>query len=555
MLAGDAILCSKILLTAHENTRREGYLDEPDIPLLQGSTDIMQSSKVLLIEADPAVQYTKSRLLLKDRYAVTIASNFHEAVQLSNKEPFDLIVLTTDSPELLNMSLSQFPPQAAVLIIADKKIAGDIIETSGGGMRYYLCHPCSNLKFQKTVKQAIDKSRALKEIIRKEVLTSFDAARYDFAVESGIGTFLENITRIAAQGTASDYVSIVIHEDTGVLPVKSEQGKYSGLWDSFLSRLESTPEPIAICEDDCIDEELALLMKTSGISGIIRVPLVVKSKTIGCITEIKLAGQNRFTDSDLSFTSILAWWASMAIDNTRVYLDYFKEHLHADRLLDHISFAQENERKRVAVEIHDGVAQWLVGASYDIKLCNRMISESDFTGLKNTIENIRGVLQKSVTELRRAISNLPLPPLEELGLSGVIVRLAEKLAEEGIKCRVNIPEKFPDLTGAQQKTFYWLIQESINNIRKHAQATCVDIEIQLFEDTITLCVTDNGVGFDVSKSMESRISLEHIGLLGMKERADFLNGNLEIKSVPGKGTSIEFSFSLLPPEIVTIART
>lgn len=545
----------KFTITKDTEKRYGNYLEGLDIPVTQSGADILNFSKVLLIEADPAIQYTKSRLLMKDRYAVTIASNFHEAVQISRNELFDLIILTTDSPELLNMSLSQFPPQVPVLIQADSKIAGDLIQTSDGGIRYYLFSPYSNLKFRKTVKQVINKTLILKESIRKEILTSFGVVKSNLAIESGIDKFLENIAQIAAEGTSSDYVSIILSESTDVIPVKSERGNYSSSWDAVISKLDGADEPVVICDDDCTDKELSILLHKSGISGVIRVPLLVKSKNVGFITEIKCKGQSKFAESDLSFTSILAWWASMAIDNTKVYLDYFKEHLHADRLLDHISFAQENERKRVAVEIHDGVAQWLVGASYDIKLCNHMISESDYSGLEDALENIRGVLQRSVKELRRAISNLPLPPLEELGLSGVIVRLAEKLAEEGIKCRVNIPDEFPALSSAQQKTFYWLIQESTNNIRKHSQATCVDIQIKRVEDTITLTVTDNGVGFNVSKSMGNRISLEHIGLLGMKERADFLNGCLDIKSTPGKGTSIEFSFSLVPPELVTIART
>jgi signal transduction histidine kinase len=129
---------------------------------------------------------------------------------------------------------------------------------------------------------------------------------------------------------------------------------------------------------------------------------------------------------------------------------------------------------------------------------------------------------------------------------GVIHRLAEKVEEEGIECDLNIPDEFPRISLAQEKTFYWFILESLTNIRKHARATRARINIEHANNRVSISIVDNGIGFDLEQVMKSRVSLEHIGLLGMTERADYLNGDFDIKSIPGEGTTVNLSFSLNP---------
>ena len=81
------------------------------------------------------------------------------------------------------------------------------------------------------------------------------------------------------------------------------------------------------------------------------------------------------------------------------------------------------------------------------------------------------------------------------------------------------------------------------------------MKIEYVDNGVSISITDNGIGFDLDQVMKSRVSLEHIGLLGMKERADYLNGDFDIDSKPGTGTSVNLSFSLIPPEIVSLVRT
>ena len=184
----------------------------------------------------------------------------------------------------------------------------------------------------------------------------------------------------------------------------------------------------------------------------------------------------------------------------------------------------------------------MVGASYDIKTCSNLISESRFTDLELGLTKIRKTLQRSIKELRLAIANLRPLPLEEIGLVGTFHQALEVLHEEGIRCHIEVQGELPKLTLAQEKITYWIVQECLTNIRRHSKASDVNLLIQFGDNTVSVEVNDNGQGFEPNQVMNSTIPLGHIGLLGMKERAELLGGPLSINSKPGKGTSIRFSF-------------
>lgn len=525
-----------------------------EIPLKR-ERRIVNNGRILLLEGDKSLRYTRTQLLSKEGYAVSEAASIKAAVKLTQQESFDLLILTVANPNLLNLILSQFPPRLSVLLLCNRNVAGELIENANGELHNCLFLPFSSQQFINAVFNTLNRSRQIKEIIRNEVLTDFNSLNHQLSIGTEINKFMDTVTHLSSVTTSADYVSMMVFGNGSDEPlIKSEIGEADLHWNKILKKLREYEEPVILNDDSQHDNGLVELVNEAGISSMLYIPITVKDHILGSIIQIKKPGSEKFGEADLRFSTILAWLSGMTIENTRIYLDYYKEHVHADRLLDHISFVQENERKRVAIDIHDGVSQWLVGASYDIKLCSRLISESNYSEVEPTLEKVRIVLQNSLKELRRAISNLPLPPLEEIGLVGVIHKLVERVEEEGIKCDLIIPNELPDISLAQEKTFYWFIQESLTNVRKHSQATHVTIKIEYADNSVSISITDNGIGFDLDQVMKSRVFLEHIGLLGMKERADYLNGSFDIDSKPGKGTSVNLSFSLIPPEIVTLAR-
>ncbi|UCC17882.1 MAG: hypothetical protein JSU58_04840 [Dehalococcoidales bacterium] len=516
----------------------------------------MNNGKILLVESDESLRNTRTQLLSKEGYIVSGTASIEVAAKVAQQESFDLLILNVDNPNLLSLLLAQFPPRMSVLLLSDKNIAGELVENANGDLHNCLFLPFSSVQFKNAIANTINRSRQIKEIIRNEVLTDLGSLNHKLSMGTEINKFMDTVTHLSSVTTSADYVSLLVYGNRPDEPlIKSETGEPDLRWDEMLKKLRRYEEPVILHDDSQCGNGLVKSMNESGISSILYLPIIVNDNILGSITQIKTPGSMKFGEVDFRFVSILAWLSGMTLENTKVNLDYYKEHVHADRLLDHISYAQENERKRVAIDIHDGVAQWLVGASYDIKLCSRLVAESNYPEVESTLEKVRNVLQNSLKELRRSISNLPLPPLEDIGLVGVIHKLVDKVEEEGIDCDLIIPDELPDISLAQEKTFYWFIQESLTNIRKHSQATRVTIKMEYVDNCVSICITDNGIGFDLDQVMKSGVFLEHIGLLGMKERADYLNGNFDIESKPGTGTCVNLSFSLIPPEIVSLVRT
>jgi signal transduction histidine kinase/DNA-binding response OmpR family regulator len=514
---------------------------------LQHERRIVNSGRILLFEGDVLLLNERSRLLSKEGFVVSEIASLETALQNAQQDTFDLLIFSIDNPNVLNRILTRLPLRRNALFLTDRNIAEEVIEDVNGELHNCLFSPFNSTQLIDAVVNSLRRSRQLKEMIRNEVLSDLNSLIHDLNMGTEISKFMDTVTQLSSVTTSADYVSTIVYgKESGESLIKSEVGEFDPLWNRMLKKLINHEESIILDDDSPYKNVSVKLMNEVGITSMLYVPISSKESILGCIVQFNKEGGDKFSEADLKFVSILAWLSGMIIENNKVYLDYFREHVHADRLLDHISFAQENERKRVAVDIHDGVAQWLVGASYDIKLCSRLIAESNYPEVELTLEKVTNILQNSIKELRRAISNLPLPPLEEIGLVEVIHRLAEKVKEEGIECDLNIPENLPYITLAQQKTSYWFILESLTNVRKHARATHVTINIEHLKNTISINIMDNGIGFDLEQVMKSKVSMEHIGLLGMTERADYLNGNFKINSTLGKGTAVNLSFSLNP---------
>jgi len=217
--------------------------------------------------------------------------------------------------------------------------------------------------------------------------------------------------------------------------------------------------------------------------------------------------------------------------------------IHPEYMLEEIHLVRENERRRLSIEIHDGVAQWMIGTLYHIKACRSNLSQTNTERLSSELTDIEKTLQKSVRELRRIIADLRPFPLEELGLIPAIQQITTILKEENIKCWFEVDGVLPKLTPAEERVTFGIIRESLTNIRKHAQATSVNIRIRLHNHAVSVKISDNGVGFNPGNISNNPAMPSHVGILGMKDTAALIGAYLNISSKPDMGTSVELSFT------------
>ena len=158
----------------------------------------------------------------------------------------------------------------------------------------------------------------------------------------------------------------------------------------------------------------------------------------------------------------------------------------------------------------------------------------------NTLHKLETLTADSLKELQRLMTDLRPSHLDDLGLSAALRWYSTKVQEHSpLHIRVDIHGEECDLDDAMKITIFRIIQESLNNIIKHAQATHVNIHVHFEEKNVRISVLDNGIGFDRDQVQQRRTSRPSLGLAGMEERAALLGGTLTVQSRPGYGTEVE----------------
>jgi two-component system sensor histidine kinase DegS len=208
--------------------------------------------------------------------------------------------------------------------------------------------------------------------------------------------------------------------------------------------------------------------------------------------------------------------------------------------------AQETERQRLAREIHDGPAQALANAVIALEFVERAIKaggEGSTARALEEVERIKATLREGLTEIRRFIFDLRPTMLQDRGLTATIehyVATYQSLFPMAVELEAR--RRLPRLSAEHELAAFRVIQEAIQNARKHARATNVSVEIGEEDGELRVVVSDNGRGF--SPERVSTHLMGGAGLRGMRERAAFVSGSLRIDSAPGEGTRISLHIPL-----------
>ena len=279
-------------------------------------------------------------------------------------------------------------------------------------------------------------------------------------------------------------------------------------------------------------------------------PIMRKGNLVGILALSRRHSDIPYSSEDIDLLTTMTSEAAMVIENAMI-LDNLKEQQHrVEKLLAQTVQAQEEERKRISVELHDSVAQWLVGVSYQLQVCRALLSETgNNSEAQSELAEIEATLDKSVKEMRRVMAGLHPPALDELGLVHALRQALEGLKPDGIAYHLETAGEAARLPGSTEVAVYRVVQEALTNVRKHSEASVVILHIQFEPENVSVDVSDNGKGFNLAKTMRSAISVGHMGLLGMSERVSMLGGTLKIETRPGAGTSISLTIPIASPTI------
>lgn len=206
--------------------------------------------------------------------------------------------------------------------------------------------------------------------------------------------------------------------------------------------------------------------------------------------------------------------------------------------------AQEEERKRVAREIHDGPAQLIANLVIKSELCEKLI-DMDKEKAKTELVGLKGFLRSSLSDVRKIIYNLRPMSLDDLGLVPTLQRyIANYIEENDIVVDFLVLGDVHPLKSVIELAAFRIIQEALTNIKKHSGAKNATIRVEFTKEQINILINDDGKGFDKSKLKAASGEDRGYGLLSMRERVELLNGKFDIKTTRGKGTKIFVSISL-----------
>jgi signal transduction histidine kinase len=312
-------------------------------------------------------------------------------------------------------------------------------------------------------------------------------------------------------------------------------------------RVARTGEPVLL-EDISKDPRVARsdLISTEGLKGFASVPLKAKEKVVGVINMASHV-PGHFSEDDLYLLNSMGCQIGAAIEQAKLYQRLASAAKRYQTLLQHALTAQEDERKRIARELHDETSQAITSLTLSLQAIIELMEMKGTTDtdLMDRLKATHAHTVHTGSEIVKLMKELRPTLLDELGMPTAIHRYAkDTLQARGI----NIATEF---TGTDQRfpteievTLFRVAQGLIGNIMKHAEAKNTSIKLECNDDKCVLQIIDDGKGFDVSKLTRVDPSGRGAGLFTIKERVKLVGGHCKVNSRPGQGTKVTVNIPL-----------
>jgi len=291
------------------------------------------------------------------------------------------------------------------------------------------------------------------------------------------------------------------------------------------------------------DPELQNFVAFQGCKSMLCIPLRAGYDNFGVLLYGSDA-PNAFTEEHSELLNALGVQATLALQNAVLYHNLIEE---KERIVD----VDEEVRKKLARDLHDGPTQSVAAIHMRLSYISKLLKKSP-EQVPDEIKKVAELAQRTTGEIRHMLFTLRPLVLETQGLSAALNQLATKTYEmhqQAVAVRVEqtVEER---LDFQQQGVIFDIVEEAVNNARKHAKAKLISVLATRQDEMAVVQIADNGLGFDVEKVNENYESRSSLGMVNMRERAELLDGRLTIGSTKGKGTMITLLVPLKPPESV-----
>lgn len=296
-----------------------------------------------------------------------------------------------------------------------------------------------------------------------------------------------------------------------------------------ISAALATAEPLLL-EHLGRDEELSQVVDLQRCRSGMLVPLRAGLRNYGAIV-LGSMNERAYTLADLEKLVSLAHFATIAIQNAQLYEDLREER-------DKILRAEENVRKELSRDLHDGPAQSLAAIAMSAEYIKRLLSQDPARALAE-LDALEQLARKTAWDVRTMLFELRPIILETQGLVPTLEQYVQRFpASEGTQIHLDTDHFSRRLDPQVEATVFIIMQEAVNNARKHARAKNIWLRLREEGENLIASVQDDGVGFDLEAVKSSYERRGSFGLLNMQERARLIGGRTEIRSAPGQGTAV-----------------
>jgi signal transduction histidine kinase len=270
-------------------------------------------------------------------------------------------------------------------------------------------------------------------------------------------------------------------------------------------------------------------------ASLICVPLIAKGKVIGALEVLNKRSGEDFDDNDLDILTTFAAQSATAIENARLYRD-----LRAER--DRIVALEEEVRKRLARDLHDGPAQLLSAIIMSVQFSKEILTRTPekLDPLRAELEELEPLAAKALHQVRTMLFDLRPLILETRGLAPAMESYVERLRlANDFAVSLEVKDFSQRLNARAEAAIFSIVQEAVGNARKHAHASHLELGIARHDGNLVVTVRDDGQGFHKTQVDRSYDQCGSLGLLNMQERAEMLNGEFSIESAVGQGTLVK----------------
>lgn len=272
------------------------------------------------------------------------------------------------------------------------------------------------------------------------------------------------------------------------------------------------------------------------------IPIISASRPAGALV-VTGHGRDPFAALDDDFLLALGRQVGAALDNAELAQRLEARRLDLERLSARVVEQHEDERRRIARELHDESAQVFSAVKMELAMFRNVASPEE----SERLDRILGLVDSGIAGIRSVVNDLRPALLDDLGLLPALRSLAERIeARSGLPITLEAPAALAPLSQEAELVLYRSLQEALTNVMRHADARSVAVRLSATEGEVELVVTDDGRGLPAGKRAEDFQRAGHMGLTGMRERVHGVGGRMRVENVPGGGLRVIAAVPVAP---------